>query len=336
MKSMLGTQVLAKWPSAPSFGFGTGTRDQREKIFISMAHVKGVHGRNSPGPASYLLPSASGKQFLSTRDSQPRWAFGSAMRFPRSKFEAAPGPGTYTLQPALGRQITSTFKTMPIFGFGTAGQRANWKVFISQQHNLAFYGRESPGPLTYGLGSTMGKQTLSTMSSSPSISFGISDRSGDQADGMSGLNSPGPGAYTLDPAIGRQLLSTMRSAGTMSFGTAKQSFSPKQFINKEINMSFYGRDTPGPCTALQQPGFYRQPLSRNRTSPQFGFGSVRAPRRPAAVRRPSRAFTRRALFRQLTCARSPARSPACSCSPQCPRFRETRLHKSPGPGAYCV
>ena len=88
----------------------------------------------------------------------------------------------------------------------------------------------------------------------------------------------------------------MRSAGTMSFGTAKQSFSPKQFINKEINMSFYGRDTPGPTTALQQPGFYRQPLSRNRTAPQFGFGSVRARVRPAAARVLAQRFGRRAFF----------------------------------------
>ncbi|KAJ1622611.1 hypothetical protein T492DRAFT_846193 [Pavlovales sp. CCMP2436] len=271
----MGQQPLGKWKSSPSFGFGSGTRDQREKVFISMAHTKSIFGRASPGPAMYGLPSATGNQILSTKGSQPRWAFGSAQRFPASsKSEvASPGPGTYNNHPALGRQITSAYVTQPIFGFGTAQQRANWKVFISQEHNLAFYGREGPGP-TYNIGSTMGRQSLSTMRSSPNLSFGSADRSGQSSQLKRAANQPGPASYSLDAAIGRQIRSTMRSSATPSFGTGKQSHNPAIYISEEINKSFFGRIGPGPTTAIQMPGFYRQPLSRNRSSPQWGFGSA--------------------------------------------------------------
>lgn len=301
-RSLMGPQPLGKWKSSPSFGFGTGDRDTREKVFISSAHVKGVYGRHSPGPAMYSLPSATGPQLLSTKESQARWAFGSAQRFPQSKLENSPGPGAYDHHPALGRQITSKYASMPVFGFGTAEQRANWKIFISQEHNLAFYGRESPGPLTYGAHTTMGTQLLSTMRSAPSLSFGSADRSSKASHLKRAAESPGPASYSLDAAIGRQILSTMKSPSMPSFGRGQQMHNHKIFINKEINKSFYGREGPGPVTATQLPGFYRQPLSRNRTSPQWGFGSVRhrAPRARPAPARPARA--------ELAVAPSPDRS----------------------------
>mmetsp|Transcript_24718 Transcript_24718/g.67245 ORF Transcript_24718/g.67245 Transcript_24718/m.67245 type:complete len:308 (-) Transcript_24718:103-1026(-) len=273
-RSLMGNQPLGKWKSSPSFGFGTGSRDTREKVFISMAHVKGIFGRHSPGPAMYGLPSASGPQLLSNIPSQPRWAFGQAKRFPVSKLEQSPGPGAYTIGSAMGRQITSRYKTQPIHGFGSAEQRANWKIFISQEHNLAFYGREGPGPLAYPPRSTMGKQELSTLRSSPSISFGTADRSGLANNLKRAAASPGPASYTLDAAIGKQVLSTIKSVPAPTFGKGSQMHNHKIYINEEINKSFYGRDGPGPTTSTQMPGFYRQPLSRNRTAPQWGFGSA--------------------------------------------------------------
>lgn len=100
-RSLMGAQPLAKWRSTPSFGFGKGSRETREKVFISPAHVKGIFGRNSPGPAMYSLPSGSGVQLLSTKHSQPRWAFGTCERFPRSKFEPGPGPGGKPQHPLI-------------------------------------------------------------------------------------------------------------------------------------------------------------------------------------------------------------------------------------------
>jgi hypothetical protein len=338
-RSLMGPQPLGKWKSAPSFGFGTGSRDTREKVFISSAHVKGVYGRHSPGPAMYGLPSSTGPQLLSTRDSQPRWAFGSAHRWPRSKFEPSPGPGTYAHHPALGRQITSKYKSQPIFGFGSAQQRANWKIFISQEHNLAFYGRESPGPLSYGIGSTMGRQTLSTMRSSPTISFNSAQRSGQANHLKRAANSPGPASYTLDAAIGRQNLSTMRSSSSPSFGKGKQMHNPKIYISEEINKSFFGREGPGPTTSVQMPGFYRQPLSRNRTAPQWGFSSVRTRHaRTRGVGKAPRGLSRstpppRAV---VGSRRAPSRVLHCLFASQAARFKEKHLDQFPGPGAYCV
>lgn len=333
-RSLMGTQPIAKWKSSPSFGFGSGTRDQRELVFISRAHSKGIFGRNSPGPANYPAFATTGPQVLSTMQTQPRWAFGTCQRFPRSKYSSGPGPAAYSHHPALGRQITSKFTTQPIFGFGTGQQRANWKVFISQEHNLAFYGRASPGPLAYGLGSTMGKQALSTMRSTPSLSFGSGDRSGQYTPLKS--SSPGPAAYGLDASIGKQILSTMRSSSRMAFGKGPQMHNHKLYINEEINKAFYGREGPGPSTAQQTPGFYRQPLSRHRTAPQFGFSQVRAERkraraRPASERARGRAseLTRGAPRARLPRAlrRRPRASPSRSsrCGPGRARTRASRM-----------
>lgn len=120
----------------------------------------------------------------------------------------------------------------------------------------------------------MGPQALSTMRSTPSLSFGSADRSGQANFLKRAANSPGPASYKLDPAIGRQVLSTMRSSVSPSFGTGPQTHNPKIYISEEINKSFYAREGPGPTTSVQAPGFYRQPLSRNRTAPQWGFSQV--------------------------------------------------------------
>lgn len=68
---LLNLRVCA-WPSlqggspttrgSPTVKFGTSTRDQDAKVFISLEHEKGAFGTQSPGPVTAAPVSALGKQ----------------------------------------------------------------------------------------------------------------------------------------------------------------------------------------------------------------------------------------------------------------------------------
>ena len=60
VRSMLGAQSIAHKTSAPMYGFGSGTRSQLEKIFVSQEHSALESGKESPGPAVYKHRAAVG------------------------------------------------------------------------------------------------------------------------------------------------------------------------------------------------------------------------------------------------------------------------------------
>lgn len=78
-RSMLGPQYLAHKDSSPMFGFGTGTRDQQEKTYISKEHSALSIATRSPGPAVYDKESTLGRN-IDHLPSLPIWGFGSADR----------------------------------------------------------------------------------------------------------------------------------------------------------------------------------------------------------------------------------------------------------------
>ena len=164
--STFGNQVLSAKKSAPSAGFGTASRAQAQKLFLTQKHMElACAGRGSPGPAVYTLPpSVGGKQPDGRRADPPMYGFGTAARF-RTKAAAAkpdghrgnnPAPGAYASPPAsVGPQVLGRFKTEPLMGFGTAERKDVKKVWISQEHmKIDMAGSQSPGPATCGLKST--------------------------------------------------------------------------------------------------------------------------------------------------------------------------------------
>lgn len=76
-------QSLTVKKTAPAYGFGSATRDQANKLFVSQAHtILATGGRDSPGPAQYNLPpSVGGKQPDGKKPDPPVWGFGGADRF---------------------------------------------------------------------------------------------------------------------------------------------------------------------------------------------------------------------------------------------------------------
>ena len=156
--STFGNQALSAKKSAPSAGFGTASREQAQKLFLTQKHMElACAGRGSPGPAVYTLPpSVGGKQPDGRRADPPMYGFGTASRFRPMSAPNIPAPGHYSTPPAsVGPQVLGRFRTEPQMGFGTAERKDVKKVWISQEHmKIDMAGSQSPGPATCGLKST--------------------------------------------------------------------------------------------------------------------------------------------------------------------------------------
>ena len=164
-RSTFGDQSSSKRRSAPSFGFGSGTRDMQEKVFVSQEHSQLANGGSrSPGPAVYTARSSISNQVSSASRSAPQWAFGTGQRFMTNSRAAGsvPGPGTYELHTSVGTQVNSKQSSAPLFGFGSSTRTNQEKVYIAEEHNKALYGTNSPGPMTYSLPNSVGKQVSAT------------------------------------------------------------------------------------------------------------------------------------------------------------------------------
>jgi hypothetical protein len=107
-RSTFGTQSRGGWKSSPIYGFGSGTREGRDKVFISQEHAKLCVDKNaSPGPAVYKHRAAVGPQVDGAKASAPLWAFGTADRWLKPSKDGAPGPGAYAPSLGLGKQVNS-------------------------------------------------------------------------------------------------------------------------------------------------------------------------------------------------------------------------------------
>ena len=82
---MFGDQAHSKRRSSPSYGFGSSTRNQAGKVFLSTDHAKLSTPGFSPGPTVYTLHTSLGTQADGRKLSSPQWAFGSSDRFSYEK-----------------------------------------------------------------------------------------------------------------------------------------------------------------------------------------------------------------------------------------------------------
>ena len=96
-RSMFGDQVHSMRRSSPSFGFGSSTRTQAAKVFLSSDHAKLSTPGFSPGPSAYTLRASVGTQADGRKASSPQWVFGSSDRFGYGSKREVQNPGA---QPA--------------------------------------------------------------------------------------------------------------------------------------------------------------------------------------------------------------------------------------------
>jgi len=274
-RSMFGGQSSSKRRTAPAFGFGSGTRDQQSKVFVSQEHAKLSSNRDSPGP-NYQLTPAVGTQAASGNKTAPQWAFGTAQRFNfNSKVSTSlPGPGQYDAHPGVGTQVSSKNSSAPVFGFGSSDREMMAKVFIAEEHNKALYGAGSPGPMTYTLRGAVGKQVHSRTKDEPTWVFGSSKRFVYDHVKRAAV-SPGPGTYQATDAVGTQVVSTKPSTPRFGFGTSNRHHQEKVYLTVEHERSSAGRDSPGPGNYLMMPGAgSKQPESNIHSAASWGFGTA--------------------------------------------------------------
>ena len=193
--SSFGKQQESTKFTATDTVFGSSTRDNSSRMFLSHEHAKVNYGKCSPGPLIYNMRSSVGNQVSSKKPNLPRWAFPVEERFKYDYVDRAakvPGAGSYKQGTACGVQIVSTKMSLPSFGFGSATRRDRDKVYVSADHEKSRYGQQSPGPASVQLNSFMGPQINSRKLSSSRWTFGSTKRfKGNKGVAM----APGPGAY---------------------------------------------------------------------------------------------------------------------------------------------
>jgi len=264
VRSMLGPQVSSSRSSAPVFGFGSSTRDQMAKIYISAEHAKLSTKTISPGPALYMMRSTVGPQVDGSLETAPQWAFGSAQRFVIINKENVPGPGSYEQRSSMGAQGSSLMPTRPVFGMGSSTRDNVQRVYISEKHSSSiFTGVNSPGPASYTLHASVGRQGASTKGNQPSWVFGSNKRFRNP-DLIRAAHLPAPDAYGAANGLGPQASSTKRSAPLPGFGTSNRAHAAKLFMTPAHEKINYGKASPGPNTYL--------PPVQQRIAPSYGFG----------------------------------------------------------------
>lgn len=193
--SSFGKQQESTKFTATDTMFGSSTRDNSSRMFLSHEHAKVNYGKCSPGPLIYNMRSSVGNQVSSKKPNLPRWAFPVEERFKYDYVDRAakvPGAGQYNQTRACGAQIVSTKMSLPSFGFGSATRRDRDKVYVSADHEKSRYGQQSPGPASVELNSFMGPQINSRKLSSSRWTFGSTKRfKANKGVAM----APGPGAY---------------------------------------------------------------------------------------------------------------------------------------------
>eukprot|EP00884_Botryococcus_braunii_P004965 jgi/Botrbrau1/1446/Bobra.178_3s0004.1 len=92
-----GPQITSRSTSAPSFGFGTSTRDGLQKVYASKQHDRVAGGgKIGPGPITAGQRSGFGSQSASKANTSPAFMFGTATRLPVDwRHAETPGPGSH-------------------------------------------------------------------------------------------------------------------------------------------------------------------------------------------------------------------------------------------------
>jgi len=211
VKGSASAQSLRVKRQAPSFGFGTASREQFGKLFVSQQHTILSHGGiDSPSPTKYThLPAIGGKQADGRKRDAPVWGFAKADRFlyGYGKAEQRPGPCEYKLSPTIGAKH-NTKPDAPNYRFGTSTRVDAQKVFAEHARAADFAKPASyPGPAAYNLPKAVGaKQPDGRKQDPPQWSLGARGR----PSAIPG--SDGPGAiYPVPRGLGKQPDSTFRS-----------------------------------------------------------------------------------------------------------------------------
>ena len=293
-KSTFGPQPMSTRTSPAIYGYGSSTREDREKVFVSHEHAAlACDSSRSPGPIYNHLP-AIGPQPTGTFSSAPTWVFGSSEQRPSAENKSLlenPAPGKYDMERSIGVQHESKKETQPRYGFGTGTREHREKVFVSQEHTITSdYGKASPGPaapyrretailekghkhmLSYSSGSIYGHGPTSRVrnATQPAWVMGTAERFTKDSTAY----VPGPGQYAIKPAVGPQADSKLHNAPRFGFGTGTREHREKVFVSHEHSKTEGSRDAPGPGQ-YPMPALTGKPVKAGlqKSGAAWGFGS---------------------------------------------------------------
>ncbi|KAG8463235.1 hypothetical protein KFE25_011232 [Diacronema lutheri] len=203
LRSTFGAQPLSHRPTAPSYGFGSTTRAGAARVF---QEGRVPSDSPSPGPAGYRpAESAVGKQPSSRKLSSPSYGFGTSVRFGLD----SPRGSDASSSPSASPAALSPRGALP----GGRSARAS-----------------APGPGSYALPSSFGRQADARRLSPPNAAFGTSERDdaaklylGPEGERLqAGRHSPGPATATLPGSFLKQAEAKARSAPAWGFGSSSQ------------------------------------------------------------------------------------------------------------------
>ncbi|KAG2450076.1 hypothetical protein HYH02_000180 [Chlamydomonas schloesseri] len=187
-------QPLSPNRSPQRVNFGSSTREQSSKLFMSSRHVADKRGTQGPPPGSYELPGALGPQV--TKPSSPSFSLHRTNRL-REKYDqlskTMPAVGQYETWNSIGKQTLSLSKTMPAYGFGSSSREKEGQRFMSSTHAKMLRGSFSPPNYNHQQPENttgFGKQQLSCNATLPSYGFGSQPRLQFKTS-----TTPGPGSY---------------------------------------------------------------------------------------------------------------------------------------------
>ena len=153
VSSTLGNQWVSSRQSAPSYGFGTSTREHAAKVFISPKHAQLSTMPLSPGPAKYGSKSVLGPQLILT--SQPSYGMGTSERF--NNLPASQRPNAYDMKDTIGGPGGFSSGTIDVSGLSSL------QVFVGQGGVRTISNSNPPGTwpgvLTDARSSKAGRRT---------------------------------------------------------------------------------------------------------------------------------------------------------------------------------
>ncbi|KAL1500547.1 hypothetical protein AB1Y20_013202 [Prymnesium parvum] len=277
-RSTFGAQQLSRRKSSPQYGFGSSTREDQQKVFVSQEHASlnvAYAVPRSPGPAKYEHRPAVGPQVNGRIRSAPMWRFGEAERFSGpAGGSSSPGPAAYSLHPSIGPQAVGSIRSLPKWGFGTSTREHQAKVYTdAKRAQLNVDAGRSPGPAKYDARGRRadGSHVSGRIKTPPAWGFGKGARF-NHDDTRHAAAIPGPGAYPLPATVGPQLVGLMPSSPAAGFGTSTRQHHAKVYQSHE-HEKYTAGDSPGPAMYSFTPAFGKQTTSRRKSSSAWGFGT---------------------------------------------------------------
>ena len=192
-------------------------------------------GAESPGPI-YQMKSSVNPQAVSTRQSSPRYRFGTEKRLTHGRHVGTPGPGAYTPRVTCGAERSAmSNRTDLVDGASSARSTPNGTWARTANRSLA-EAREGPGPMTY----RPEKSYIKANPTAYSIRQ-LGDRGGIHIPGSQ--DSPGPSAY-------HPHLKSRKGGGQIgdapAFTFADKDDAAPKFISKQHARIYQGKHSPSP------------------------------------------------------------------------------------------